>query len=372
MKESLSGRAGGAVTLAIGMAKIFSDMPAAGGGAGKPHTPPKYLMTITAYLYHFVIMFEALFILTLLETGTRVARFILQDTLLWFSPQPRRSHEVSWTLNVTASVVVCGLWGYLLYNFEIEPLWLMNGIGNQLLAVIGLALGTTYLLQRAPKRVYALCTGIPFVVVGITVFTAGVESVNLWWLRQALPTVSADERFTCRLMSVLVSFMIALGGLILIETGRRWYLLLAHGAAADRGTTGGRGVGLRHAPERRRLLRRWHRMSWKHVFARKNFEMLLAKMAGEHRLRRILGPVSLTSLGVGCIIGAGIFVLTGVAAADYGGPAIILSFAVAAVGCAWPPCATPSSPPWPPWPAASTPTPTPRWARSSPGSSAGT
>ena len=75
-------------------------------------------------------------------------------------------------------------------------------------------------------------------------------------------------------------------------------------------------------------------MSWKHVFARKDFEMLLAEMAGEHRLRRILGPVSLTSLGVGCIIGAGIFVLTGVAAADYGGPAIILSFAVAAVGCA--------------------------------------
>ncbi|MEN6458971.1 MAG: amino acid permease [Thermoguttaceae bacterium] len=75
-------------------------------------------------------------------------------------------------------------------------------------------------------------------------------------------------------------------------------------------------------------------MSWKHLFARKDFEMLLAEMAGEHRLRRVLGPVSLTSLGVGCIIGAGIFVLTGVAAADYGGPAIILSFAVAAVGCA--------------------------------------
>jgi amino acid transporter len=75
-------------------------------------------------------------------------------------------------------------------------------------------------------------------------------------------------------------------------------------------------------------------MNWKHIFAKKDFEMLLAEMAGEHRLRRILGPVSLTSLGVGCIIGAGIFVLTGVAAADYGGPAIILSFAVAAVGCA--------------------------------------
>lgn len=75
-------------------------------------------------------------------------------------------------------------------------------------------------------------------------------------------------------------------------------------------------------------------MSWKHIFAKKNLEMLLAEMEGEHRLRRVLGPVALTSLGVGCIIGAGIFVLTGVAAADDAGPAIIISFTIAAVGCA--------------------------------------
>ena len=70
------------------------------------------------------------------------------------------------------------------------------------------------------------------------------------------------------------------------------------------------------------------------LFAKKSLELLLEEMDGEHRLRRVLGPVGLTSLGVGCIIGAGIFVLTGVAAADDGGPAIILSFAIAAVGCA--------------------------------------
>ena len=74
-------------------------------------------------------------------------------------------------------------------------------------------------------------------------------------------------------------------------------------------------------------------MNWKHLFAKKDLEMLLAEMAGEHRLHRVLGPVALTSLGVGCIIGAGIFVMTGLAAADYGGPAIVVSFAVAAVGC---------------------------------------
>ena len=75
-------------------------------------------------------------------------------------------------------------------------------------------------------------------------------------------------------------------------------------------------------------------MSWKHIFARKDLEMLLAEMAGEHRLHRVLGPVALTCLGVGCIIGAGIFVLTGVAAADDAGPAIMVSFAIAAFGCA--------------------------------------
>ena len=76
-------------------------------------------------------------------------------------------------------------------------------------------------------------------------------------------------------------------------------------------------------------------MSWKHIFARKDLEMLLAEMAGEHRLHRVLGPVGLTSLGIGCIIGAGIFVMTGRAAANDAGPAVVISFAVAAMGCAF-------------------------------------
>ena len=75
-------------------------------------------------------------------------------------------------------------------------------------------------------------------------------------------------------------------------------------------------------------------MSWKHIFAKKDLEMLLAEMAGEHRLHRVLGPVALTSLGVGCIIGAGIFVMTGVAAADYAGPGVVISFGIAGLGCA--------------------------------------
>src|SRR6516225_1907002 len=75
-------------------------------------------------------------------------------------------------------------------------------------------------------------------------------------------------------------------------------------------------------------------MFWKQLFAKKSLETLLAEMAGEHRLRRVLGPVALTALGVGAIIGAGIFVMTGRAAAEDAGPAIVLSYVVAGFGCA--------------------------------------
>ena len=70
------------------------------------------------------------------------------------------------------------------------------------------------------------------------------------------------------------------------------------------------------------------------LFAVKSVEVLLEEMAGEHRLKRVLGPVTLTALGIGCIIGAGIFVLTGLAANQYAGPALVLSFVVAGIGCA--------------------------------------
>src|SRR5258708_7585908 len=85
------------------------------------------------------------------------------------------------------------------------------------------------------------------------------------------------------------------------------------------------------APE---SFRRNERMSWKQIFARKSLDTLLAEMAGEHRLKRVLGPISLTALGVGAIVGSGIFVMTGRAAMQDAGPAIIISYCVAALGCA--------------------------------------
>lgn len=219
-QEKLAGRTGGAVTLAVGMAKVFASVPGM-----------KHLM---AYWYHFVIMFEALFILTLLETGTRVARFVFQETFTQFTGSDKRAPELekaaqaagpacakcnadlagvdmtvlkkgkcptcghpfdpenataldegkkqpNWAINIGMSVVVCFLWGYLLYTGNIQTLWRMLGIANQLLATIALAVGTTYLLRHAPKRSYALLTGVPLVFVIVTVFAAGIQSVQGWW-----------------------------------------------------------------------------------------------------------------------------------------------------------------------------------------------
>ena len=210
VREKLGGRTGGAVTLAVGMAKVFSQLPG--------------MQTLMAYWYHFVIMFEALFILTLLETGTRVARFVFQETLAQFSPAAQIGHQPNWGLNVTMSVVVCGLWGGLLYIGNLETLWTMLGIANQLLATIALAVGTTYLLRHARKRVYALCTGLPLVFVVATVFTAGVLSIQMWWAKAAEATGTAQ--FLLRLACFLASIMLVLTGVIIVDAVRSWYSIL--------------------------------------------------------------------------------------------------------------------------------------------------
>jgi carbon starvation protein len=178
---------------------------------------------LIAYWYHFLIMFEALFILTLLETGTRVARFVFQETLAQFNPAYQAGGKVHWRMNVLMSLVVCGLWGGLLYIGNLDTLWRMLGIANQLLATIALAVGTTYLLQHAPRRVYALCTAFPFVFAATTTFTAGIQSVQIWWNQ---PTYSEVEQFLVKLASVLAGIMLVLSVIIVVDAIRRWYRLL--------------------------------------------------------------------------------------------------------------------------------------------------
>jgi carbon starvation protein len=232
-EKNLANKPGGAVTLAVGMAKVFSSVPG--------------MKSLMAYWYHFVIMFEALFILTLLETGTRVARFVFQEAFTSFGSinEPARSpateyaagadadehtgralHHPHWGVNIIMSILVCSAWGYLLYMGSLDTLWRMLGIANQLLAAIALAVGTTYLLMHAPKRRYALCTGIPFVFILFTVVTASVMSIHGWWVRD-IPAAPPEKVFMLKLLCFLASAMLVLTILITADAVRRWVEILS-------------------------------------------------------------------------------------------------------------------------------------------------
>jgi len=158
VEEKVQGRVGGAVSLAIGMAKIFSAVPGL-----------KHLM---AYWYHFAIMFEALFILTTIDTGTRIARFILQEFFGKVYAPLARTNWMAGTI-FTSLLTVLG-WSYFIYTGSISTIWPMFGVANQLMAVIALCAGTTILLNSS-KRKYFWVTFLPMVFVIITTVSGAYE-----------------------------------------------------------------------------------------------------------------------------------------------------------------------------------------------------
>jgi carbon starvation protein len=162
VRESLHGRTGGAVTLAVGMARIFSNaLPG--------------LKWLIAYWYHFAIMFEALFILTTIDAGTRIARFLVQEFLgrIW-----KPLGDLDW---LPASMLATGLvvlgWGYFIYTGSVETIWPMFGMANQLLAVIALAIVTTSLVNAGRAR-YAPVTLLPMLFVATTTTTTGYYEIT--------------------------------------------------------------------------------------------------------------------------------------------------------------------------------------------------
>ncbi len=156
------GKVGGAPTFAVGMARMFAAI-----------IPGR---TALSLWYHFAIMFEALFILTTLDAGTRVGRFILQDLLGELSPRLRDTR--SWFANILATGLLVSAWGFFLYQGALDPagiaksLWPLFGISNQLLAVIAFCLGTVVLLKMGKAR-YCWTTVVPLVFLTVVTFTAG-------------------------------------------------------------------------------------------------------------------------------------------------------------------------------------------------------
>jgi carbon starvation protein len=156
------GKVGGAPTFAVGMAQMFAKV-----------IPGK---TALSLWYHFAIMFEALFILTTLDAGTRVGRFILQDLLGQFSPRLRDTR--SWLGNIVSTGLLVSAWGFFLYQGAQDPegiaksLWPIFGISNQLLAVIAFCLGTVVLIKMGKTR-YCWVTVVPMLFLTTVTYTAG-------------------------------------------------------------------------------------------------------------------------------------------------------------------------------------------------------
>ena len=233
-ESTMFSRAGGAPTFAVGMAHMFARV------SSSP--------TALALWYHFAIMFEALFILTTIDAGTRVGRFLLQDLLgnLWRPLGNTRS----WTSNCFASALLVTAWGWFLYQGVIDPLgginslWPLFGLANQLLSVIALCLCTTLLIKMQKTR-YLFVTLVPLAFMCAVTFSAGylkIFSTNprLGFLSGAeslLRNASAVEDPTktagfvrqagvWRFDALVAAFFLVLVFLIVLGSARQWWQLI--------------------------------------------------------------------------------------------------------------------------------------------------
>ncbi|OGQ44568.1 MAG: carbon starvation protein CstA [Deltaproteobacteria bacterium RIFCSPLOWO2_12_FULL_43_16] len=201
----VSGRPGGAVSLAVGMAYIFSSLPGMKG--------------LMPYWYNFALMFEALFILTTVDTGTRVARFILQELGGYVYKPLAKTNWIPGT--IFTSLLVVGSWAYLIHSGSVSTIWPMFGVANQLLAALAFCIGTTIIIKMGRLK-YALVTFLPMLFMFVTTLTA---SWQLFWifLDKAGKAISPADIFTFKLDATLVAMMAALAIITVADSVYKWY-----------------------------------------------------------------------------------------------------------------------------------------------------
>jgi carbon starvation protein len=201
--EKIAGRPGGAVSLAVGMAQIFSSIPGLRG--------------LMSYWYHFAIMFEALFILTTIDAGTRVARFILQESFgRFYTPFGRTTWLPG---NLITSLLVVLAWGYFIYTGTVSTIWPMFGVANQLLATLALAVGTSYLINHGKKK-YAWITLLPMTFIGVTTVTGGIMNLVNIYIPQMLAEKTVFQGTINTLLTLLILTCVIS---IIVDVIPRWY-----------------------------------------------------------------------------------------------------------------------------------------------------
>jgi len=193
--EKIAGRTGGAVSLGVGMAYIFSSIPGM-----------KHLMS---YWYHFAIMFEALFILTTIDAGTRIGRFLLQEA---FGKVYKPFQKTNWLPgNLITSGLIVFAWAYFIYTGTVSTIWPMFGTANQLLATIALTVGTSFIINRGRQK-YAWVTILPWIFVGVTTMTAAFLNIkNIY-----IPQVKETATFVPGLINLILTVSIMICVVIII------------------------------------------------------------------------------------------------------------------------------------------------------------
>jgi len=199
VQENIQGRPGGAVSLAVGMAYIFSAIP--------------FLKGLMSYWYHFAIMFEAVFILTAVDAGTRVGRFFLQEMLGKFIP---KFADEKWLPGIIiTSVLFTGAWGYLQYIGTISVIWPLFGLSNQLLAACALVIATSMIIRMGKAR-YAWVTAVPgLFMVCMTLWAGGLQIFGSY-----LP----EKKYLLGVLGLIVMFLMVM---IFVGAVVRWIKLLS-------------------------------------------------------------------------------------------------------------------------------------------------